>query len=364
MNALLSLDRGQTQLDALAKASAERYPMQTAEELAGLPPMAHLIKPVIPCFGVGAFFGASGCGKTFLILDLGFAIAGNGPWFGFRNRGPVPVVYVGLEGSAGLPQRTQAIIEHKGIEPGRRIRFITDPLSLLDRDDIIDLAERIGLEGMAGGVVIIDTLNAASPGADENDSRDMGRIIAGAKELQRLTGGVVILVHHSGKDAGRGLRGHSSLLAALDFAIEVSRTDSGRAWKIAKSKDASDGDAHPFALRVVEIGEDEDGDPITSCIVEPVEDAARQIRKLNLPAGGNQRIAYDALVELLKTAGNFGKASAPPTRPCIEVEQAIIAIRDRLAVEPKRKTERARDAVTGLINRGAIKLEEGWVWLA
>ena len=56
----------------------------------------------------------------------------------------------------------------------------------------------------------------------------MGQIIAAAKELQTFVGGLVVLVHHTGKDASKGLRGHSSLQAALDAAIEVRRDGDNR----------------------------------------------------------------------------------------------------------------------------------------
>ncbi|MCK2086657.1 helicase RepA family protein, partial [Thauera aromatica] len=218
--------------------------------------------------------------------------------------------------------------------------------------------------GLAGGVLCIDTLAASAPGMDENTSADMGEVIAGLKALQAELGGLVLAVHHTGKDATKGLRGHSSLLGALDAAIEVTRTDDRREWRTAKSKDGSDGDAHPFRLEVVELETDEDGEPVTSCVVAPEERTADALRRVKLPQGGNQRIVYDALRDLLREARRFGMAGAPPTRPCIELEEAIEKARDRLACASDRKTERTRQAITGLVNSGALALREGWIWLA
>lgn len=341
----------------------QRYKLLSVEHMIGLEPQSYRIKPVLPSFGLAAFYGAAGTGKTFLVLDAAFSIADEVSWFGYMSKG-CPVIYCGLEGVAGLAQRVQAYRIARGIEAGHRLRFMTSTLSLLSPDDIDELACRIHEEGMNAGVVIIDTLNASAAGADENDSRDMGRIIQGAKRLQSMLGGLVVLVHHSGKDSTRGMRGHSSLLAALDAAIEVKRDGDRREWSVVKSKDGVDGESHPFKLDVVELGFDEDGDPITSCVVAPVESIDTQMRKLNLPAGGNQRVIYDALLELLKRATKYGMAGAPPTRPCMEVEEVVTTVRDRLTCEPKRRTERAREALTGLITRGAIVLKEGWIWLA
>ena len=124
---------------------------------------------------------------------------------------------------------------------------------------------------MAGGIVCLDTLNRAAPGIDENDSSEMGLLIDAAKAMQAEIGGLVVLVHHAGKDATKGLRGHSSLHAALDAVLEVTRTGERREWNLAKSKDGEDGKAHAFRLDVVELGEDADGWPVSSCVVEPEE---------------------------------------------------------------------------------------------
>jgi phage/plasmid primase-like uncharacterized protein len=340
-----------------------RFRLLTADQLAALPPLDYRIKRILPAYGVAAFYGASGSGKTFLVLDAAMHAADGLAWFGYRSKA-CSVVYVGLEGAAGLPQRVKAYRTARGPHTGRNVRFITAPLSILESGDLSGLANCIKSARAGEGIVIIDTLNAAAPGADENSSADMGRIIAGAKQLQADIGGLVVLVHHTGKDAAKGLRGHSSLFAALDAAVEVTRDGDRREWSIAKSKDGEDGIAHPFRLAVVELGIDQDGDPLTSCVIEPAERTEDAMRKANLPKGGNQQIVLCALRDLLRDAKQYGMAGAPPTRPCIELEEAISRTRDRLTVEADRKTERTRSAITGLVNRGAIVLREGWLWLA
>lgn len=214
--------------------------------------------------------------------------------------------------------------------------------------------------------MILDTLNRAAPGADENDSKSMGQILAASKELQTLIGGLVLLVHHTGKDASKGLRGHSSLHAALDAAIEVRRDGDRREWLIAKSKDGEDGALHPFKLDVVELGTDEDGEPITSCTVQPVTEVADSIRRALPPKSGNQRAVWDALGEIFRKAGTAQPEGAPDTlpqgRPCITLEAAIEKTRTRLVCDPKRQTERAQSAIRGLVDRELLCHEGGFVW--
>src|SRR5690606_31022552 len=106
---------------------------------------------------------------------------------------------------------------------------------LLSPKDLKDLGMSIKARGSTDGVVIIDTLNRAAPGMDENSSVDMGHAIHAAKLIQQGLGGLVLLVHHSGKDAAKGMRGHSSLYAALDAASEVKRSGPDRVWSLAKA---------------------------------------------------------------------------------------------------------------------------------
>jgi len=345
------------------EAPGPRFRVMTADELAALPPVRWRVRGALPAEGIAAIYGPAGSGKTFLTLDLLGAVADDREWFAHRVE-PCQVVYVALEGEAGIAQRVKAYRTRHGRAPAR-MRFIAQPFALLEGGDVAELAQAIRAAGGAGGIVAIDTLNRAAPGADENDSRDMGRIIEGAKLLQAALGCLVLLIHHAGKDAGRGLRGHSSLMAALDAVLEVSRDGDRREWRLAKAKDASDGEAHPFRLEVVELGADDDGEPITSCVVAEAE--AGEVRR-PAPAGGNQRVAWERIGELLREAGPVRPAGAPaeipPGRPAVTLDAATDAVAARLVCDSKRRRERATDAIRGLVGRGLLCHAEGWIWCA
>ena len=128
-----------------------------------------------------------------------------------------------------------------------------------------------------GSIIVIDTLNRAAPAAEENTSKDMGLIIAAAKLMESLTKGLVILVAHEGKDSSRGIRGHSSLFAALDANLTCRKEADGTyVWSIEKAKDGRDGDSYGYELQVFDVGIDKDGDKVTSCAIEPRPDKIRR----------------------------------------------------------------------------------------
>ena len=339
-----------------------RYKLLGADELRNLPPLAWRVRGVLPAVGLAALYGPSASGKSFLAFDLAASIAEGRRWFDCRVEA-APVVYAALEGEAGFKLRAQAWEVSRGRALPDGLRMMLQPFKLTDPLDVADLAAVVP----AGAVVVLDTLNRAAPTADENSSRDMGEILEAAKLLQMLTGGLVVLVHHTGKNAAAGLRGHSSLFAAMDAAIEVSREGERREWKVAKSKDGMDGEACPFKLAVEVLGIEPTGESITSCVVER-DTAAQDVRTVKLPQGGNQRVVLDALRDLLQKAGPLNSpgapATCPPGRAALELEVTLPRIAERLTVAPDRKTERARDAVTGLVSRGVVGCDKGWIWMA
>lgn len=337
-----------------------RFQLLTPAELAELPPLRWRVRGVLPESGLAALYGPPGCGKSFLALDMLAAIAEGRAWFGYAATA-CSVVYVGLEGEAGVAQRVQAHIARHGTPD--RLRVILSPLDIRRHDDRLELADTIRAAGFHDGVLCVDTLNRAAPGVDENDAAEMGLIIEAMKALQADLGGLVLVVHHAGKDATRGLRGHSSLLAALDAVLEITREGERREWKLAKLKDGIDDQAQPFRLDVVDLGTDAEGWPVSSCIVTPEAPAAEQVRQAKVPSGGNQRLVWDGLHELLKVSRDFGKSDAPALRPCIALDDAIARLKGRLAVAPDRQGERVRQAITGLVNRGLLNLRDGWLWL-
>jgi putative DNA primase/helicase len=149
-------------------------------------------------------------------------------------------------------------------------------------------------------------------------------------------------VHHTGKDASKGMRGHSSLHAALDGAIEVKRDVQGRQWSAAKVKDGADDDAVRFKLSVVDLDFDQDGEPITSCVVAPDTEA---LFRQPEPSGKNQLMAWHAL-----------KSGSPHS---LSHEAAITKVAGVFVhVESHRRSTRAKEAIKGLLDGNFIHIDD------
>jgi RecA/RadA recombinase len=338
----------------------------TPLDLASLPPVRWRVRGVLPFEGIGAIFGPSGSGKSFLTLDMLASVSSGGEWFGCRVK-PAPVLYIALEGEAGIAQRVKAYeMKHGAVSPG--FRFMLQALDIRNAGDRADLVRAIKAAGWCGGVLCLDTLNRAAPGMDENDSKSMGEVIGAAKAIQAELGGLVLLVHHTGKDATKGMRGHSSLHAALDAAIEVCRDGDRREWKMHKSKDGEDGEAHPFRLEVVEVGSDDEGEPINSCVIMPEENAGDVVRRVKHPKGANARLVWDALNGLFKANGLRRPDGVPDElpigRPVLSLDEAIEGTKNRLPCDADQRGYRARLAITSLITSDLLTFREGWLWVS
>jgi hypothetical protein len=304
----------------------------TVDQLNQLPPTKWRVKGLLPDRGLASVYGPTSSGKSFLVIDMIAKIATGENFFGYKTK-QCPVVYVALEGAGGIAKRIQAYeSQHKTKLPDT-FRVVTDHLSLFN-SDAETFASEINAAGLHAGIIVIDTLAQSAPEAEENTSSDMGRILSNAQLLARITGSLVVLVHHTGKDVSRGARGHSSLAAALDAAIEVKRPLTGREWRIAKSKDGEDGVTHPFRLQIVDLGLDEDSEPITSCAV--VSDLFRQSQPKE-PKGRNQKAVLDAL-NLKYSIGDLVFAAD------------VLALAQASLPNPtKNARQRAKEAIKGLV---------------
>lgn len=69
----------------------------------------------------------------------------------------------------------------------------------------------------------MDTLARSFGSGNENAPQDMGEFIQGCDDLMHEFGATVLVVHHTGKDAQSGARGHSSFFGALDTSMTLKK---------------------------------------------------------------------------------------------------------------------------------------------
>jgi hypothetical protein len=256
------------QEQAIEDAKPLRYLIEDADVFTQGPAPRWLIKGVLPDADLIVIYGASTAGKSFVALDMACALARGVEWRGRKVR-QTNVVYVAAEGAGGFKKRVQAYAEHHQVplqDLAAPLGVLASAPNLLEKADCSDLVQAIKARGNVG-LVVVDTLAQTTPGANENAGEDMGLALKHCKRIRELTGAVVVLIHHAGKDASKGARGWSGLKAAADAELEVSRIGAARLLRVSKQKDGDDDLMWGFGLATVNLGADEDLEPITSCAV-------------------------------------------------------------------------------------------------
>lgn len=273
-------------------------------------------------------YGESNVGKTFFALDLALHVAARLPWHGLKVAGmchqpsPGKVYYFALEGGTGIRNRICAMRQVRPdifecVEPDDRFVLWPTSIDLHCATDGDAIATAVNECQEPTALVVIDTLARAMGDGDENTARDMGQIIRNIDLIRDRTGAHVMVIHHSGKDARRGARGSGSLRGAVDTEIELTRSGGLIMATARKQRDMPADSVFAYTLRSVQIGIDEDGDPVTSAVVEPAE-AVSAVPKLS----GRQKIAMQALEEALADHGaKMKRGMFPENRECVSLDQ-------------------------------------------
>mgnify|MGYP002620861114 CR=1 FL=1 len=290
------LDEPQTfeQFEAETKAITEpfrsSFNVRWAHEARAAKPVRNWqIKDLILAGSFGIVFGPPGCGKSFLVSDMCLTMSAGilndddarPTWFGYKGR-PFGVVYVVAEGSDDFEIRLHAWMEQNEIGEDVVIPFVYLPTSVDLRSsdahakklvaEIKAISEEMKRRcGVEVEMVVIDTVARALSGGNENASEVMSAFVNNCGLIQEQCSTTVLGVHHGSKDGTTGPRGHGGLHGAVDFEFEVigATKDEPNAWTVRKLKAGPGGATHRFRLRQERVGEDDDGDPITSCVVVP-----------------------------------------------------------------------------------------------
>lgn len=217
-------------------------------------------------------------------------------------------MYVITEGAYNFKKRLEAIRQYNDLQGHPPLFIVMSSIDLrtnggdavaLNRE-IKQLVEREELGGVA--MIIIDTLARAMSGGDENTPVDMGKFIKHCDVIRTGTGAHLMIIHHSGKDASKGARGHSSLRAAVDTEIEVTNgSDDVMTVEITKQRDGETGGRFFFRLEIIEIGQDEEGEADKSCVLVPVDAPAASKPEMKGQKHRAVNILMDCIAEQGKT---------------------------------------------------------------
>jgi hypothetical protein len=231
-----------------------------------------LIGEIIEAETLCVIYGAPNSGKSLAVLDMLYHVATGKPWRG-RDVKRGSVLYISVEGPNGTARRAKAWREHYGVADGERLplAFIRVDVDLFnDKKSAQAIVDAVALlesvTGLPCRAVAIDTVNAVTPGMDENSTADMGIFLRNLRTILAETSAAVLPVHHTGKDATRGLRGSNTLLAKAETTLLVS----DGVLSTVKMRDGRRGQESPFAIKILNLWTDDKGRPVGApVVIEP-----------------------------------------------------------------------------------------------
>jgi RecA-family ATPase len=293
-------------------------------------PVEWLIENVLPKKAFAALYGPPGSYKSFVALDIAEAVATGRPWMGREVQAAGAVLYICGEGFGGIGARIKACKLHNKTQAGAEIYVIRAAINMRSSAEDFDLLvasikDLMEKSGVQFELVQIDTLARAFGGGNENNSEDMGAFIHNAGRIQRMLGCAMMVLHHSGKDATKGLRGHSSLLGAVDTQLELMKVDAQPnpaspiagtgVLTISKQKDGQDGLKIGFEMVKVEIKASALGisDAQISLAVRASDEAIQQqaqadaVQRQDKPRKlqENQQVALNAIHKAIEKNGHM-----------------------------------------------------------
>lgn len=349
-----------------ARGLALRQATRPASEIRPSLESPYLIKGWIERGTFSVLYGPPNVGKSFLALDMSLHVAARMPWRGHRvAKDAGPVLYLASEGGRGFDNRVAAWRQahpEVGGEAFDRLYICKLTVDLHKSGDETDTAELIGLmRNLQPSLVVVDTLARAMGDGEENGSSDMGAFVRNVDRTRAQTDAHVMAIHHTGKDSSRGGRGHSSLPAAVDTEIELKRD--GPITEAAQKKQREmTCISFAYQLKVIRLGFDQDGDEVTSCVLEEAEPPSRQPK-----LSGQQKVAMQAFADALAHHGErkTGNDMFPANRQCVPLDRwREYCDRHSLGDGEGESTKRSAfyKVKKSLQEKDVIRVVDGFVW--
>ena len=348
-------------------------------------PVEWLVESIIPKRAFIALFAPPASWKSFIALDLAEAIATGRDWMGYKIPKKGAVLFISGEGHGGMGARVKACKIQNNSPDGANLYVIRAQINIRSSQEDFDaltsaINELVAQIDEPLEIIILDTLMRMSGGNfNENSSEDMGGFISQTGKLQQLYNCALMVIHHSGKHI-KGLRGHSSLLGAVDTELEITRQDSvinsadpsviGNAiLTVSKQKDGADSIVVGIEVVLVEIGTSSLGFEITTSLAirqnQDIAGSNPKGSKNNAGSGGNQKIEMDSLYKAIKAKGSYRVVDGTSRfgvslddwkdefwsmKGCTEDDKAAF----------KKAWLRARERLVA-VNK--VVIGSGWVWL-
>ena len=199
------------------------------------PPLRYIVEDVLPEGSLSLWFGLPGSMKSMVLADLAVCVAAGERWLPLQDT-PTSgyaveqgaVLWIDCDnGTRRTDARFEALARARNAAPETPLYYVSMPTPALDlskQDSVATLAGHV--RAIGARLVILDNLGLITGDTEEN-SAGMASVMNGLRQIAE-TGAAVAVIHHQRKTrddsaAMNVIRGHSSIVASLDLAVNVER---------------------------------------------------------------------------------------------------------------------------------------------
>jgi phage/plasmid primase-like uncharacterized protein/RecA-family ATPase len=331
-----------------------------------------LIRGYLPLNSTCMLYGASGAGKSFLMLDMALHIANGKEWQGQKTKQGA-VFYIAGEGQDGITARAQVWALHHGIDIDNSPFYCTEgaviPTNEMELAMLIeDVTNWVESTGETPVLIVFDTLARCFDG-NENSSQDAGQYIKAKDRIKQAFKCCVMSVHHAGKDDLKGGRGSSAFKGAWDAEHSLTIKDDGtKQLHTSKLKESLPLPDKFFNLESVYTGWiDDDNEPVYSAVMVNSDYTPSKKEK------GLTDRQRDVLAELHKAIELHGIETTSdikarfPDSPYNIPKKVVSGEKWKALAYPviatTNKTKAFGDCITQLLALGKIAYYDGFYWI-
>ena len=202
--------------------------------------------------------------------------------------------------------------------------------------------------------------------------RLLGTPLTESEVMGGWTGAAVVAIHHAPKN-GDTPRGHGNLNGDADVTMRIEgQDDQPRTVTFGKNRNGPSGHAFDFNVELVDLGTDEDGDPIRRPVaveVDPEQASSRRGKPLNKNQAGWLRDIEDAFatpdLAALRVPVEGMEKTLTLTRQQV---RELLRVRGRFQAEAHATLtaldrRRLADTLSALRDKGKISMTNELIWL-
>ena len=329
---------------------------------------SYVVDRLIQKGSINFIYGPPGAAKSSIVIDLVCSLQENGCWANRKTKYCI-TSYFAYEDPHGVEDR----LTISSIIKAYRKEGLVENLSLFEEPpDIFNpkTIKALKLDTKQRGadcdfVLVIDTLDAATPGMNENDGKEIGKFLDILRKIRNV-GYTIIVIHHTGKDVRKGMRGHNSHEALADSIFFVEKRQNSNVVKMTKTKDRNGpgGEKFLFEIHAGAIEDDpseqipylefkDDSESSTSA----EKPTAREVKVLNI---AEELIETDPL----NIRSVFGLQTDLFAIQLNQIEEVFIA----KAIAPQAKSKASQKkavkrVLDSLVRKEMVHERDGFYWL-